>query len=133
MTENVPVIVRNELTNRQPVCCWDVKLTTTTQSASRAPTSAAAVPPFYGSLSNLRGVSLAHLRFLHVCVGIYTKPCRAGRATRLAIGWPGRLVQRTIKEVAGRVCVCMRCVCVHAMCVCVCVCVCVRVRQRMCL
>ena len=54
----------------------------------------------------------------------------AGRATRLAIGWPGRLVQRTIKGVAGcaraRVCVCM-CVCV---CVCMCVCVCVRACTR---
>ena len=43
----------------------------------------------------------------------------AGRATRLAIGWPGRLVQRTIKGVArcarARVCVCV-CVCVHARC-----------------
>ena len=27
------------------------------------------LPRFYGPLSNLRGVSLAHLRFLHVCVG----------------------------------------------------------------
>ena len=26
------------------------------------------LPPFYGYLSNLRGVSLAHLRFRHVCV-----------------------------------------------------------------
>ena len=52
----------------------------------------------------------------------------AGRATRLAIGWPGRLVQRTIKEVAGRtrararVCLCVR--------LCVCVCVCVRACTR---
>ena len=26
-------------------------------------------PRFYGSLSNLRAVSLAHLRFLHVSIG----------------------------------------------------------------
>ena len=52
----------------------------------------------------------------------------AGRATRLAIGWPGRLLQRTIKEVAGRA----RARAKIARSVCLCDCVCVRSVQASC-